>query len=196
MNAPLTKSSFSSARGFSVLELLIVVSMLSVVAGFALMQVTNARQVMARENAARQFAAFLEKARVDSLRRNPRSSAQMAQVSLVGDATSYTVAIDTNGDNVLDPPRVIRLPAGSGLQFNGPLPRTIYFNWRGRTVDAAGNIAVPNFVTISAGPSNLSRIELTTAGQSSLDNPPTAAPVANSSPPAPDFRKDTQVPVP
>jgi prepilin-type N-terminal cleavage/methylation domain-containing protein len=194
MDAPLTNSRFANARGFSVLELLIVVSMISVLAGFALIKVTSARQVMARENAARQFAAFLEKARVDSLRRHPMTSAQMAQVSLVDDATSYTVAIDADGDNLLDPPRVIWLPADSGLQFNGPLPRTIYFNWRGRTVDAAGAIAVPNFVTISTSPSNSSKIELTTAGQSSLHDPPAATPVANSAAPAPDFRPDTQVP--
>jgi prepilin-type N-terminal cleavage/methylation domain-containing protein len=193
MDAPLTNSRFASTRGFSVLELLIVVSMISVLAGFALMQVAGARRVMARENAARQFAAFLEQARVDSLRRHPMSSGQMGQISLVN-STFYTVAIDADGDNILDPPRVISLPADSGLQFNGPLPRTIYFNWRGRTVDAAGAIAVPNFVTISSSPSNLSKIELTTAGQSSLHDPPVAAPVANSAAPAPDFRSDTQVP--
>src|SRR6185436_19265832 len=57
-------------KGFTVFELLIVLSIISVLSGFALMQITRARQAMVRENAARQFAGYLEKARIDSLRRH------------------------------------------------------------------------------------------------------------------------------
>jgi prepilin-type N-terminal cleavage/methylation domain-containing protein len=84
-------------RGFTVIELLIVVSILSVVSGFALMQITRARQVMTRENAARQLGSYLEKARVDSLRRHPAASAQMAQVTLIN-ATFYSVTVDADGN--------------------------------------------------------------------------------------------------
>ena len=179
--------------GFSILELLIVVVMISVVMGFALLQITSARQDMVRENAAREFAGFLEKARIDSLRRHATSTAQMAQVSLVN-RTFYTVAIDTNGDGTLDAPRVISLPVNSDLEFNNPLPRTIYFNWRGRTVDASGNIASPAFVTISSRPSKSSRIDLSTAGQSALQGLPATGSVSNSTAPAPNFRPNTRIP--
>jgi prepilin-type N-terminal cleavage/methylation domain-containing protein len=183
----------NNTRGFSVIELLIVVSILSVVSGFALMQITRARQVMTRENAARQLGSYLEKARVDSLRRHPAASAQMAQVTIIN-ATFYSVTIDTDGDGTLDAPKVMSLPADSALQFNTPYPRTIYFNWRGRTVDAAGNVATPSFITISTTAGPPSRIDLTTAGQPTLEGPAASSPVTSSSPPAPNFRPKTQIP--
>lgn len=175
-------------NGFTVFELLIVLSIISVISGFALMQITRARQVMIRENAARQFAGYLEKARIDSLRRHATTSAEMAQVSIIN-ATFYTVTIDANGDRALDTPTVVSL-APDGLQLNGPFPRTIYFNWRGRTVDAAGNVALPSFVTISN--TLTSRIDLTTEGQPSLSGAPVGSAVNNSAAPSPSLRPVTQ----
>jgi prepilin-type N-terminal cleavage/methylation domain-containing protein len=175
-------------NGFTVFELLIVLSIISVISGFALMQITRARQVMVRENAARQFAGYLEKARIDSLRRHAMTSAEMAQVSIIN-ATFYTVTIDANGDRALDTPIVVSL-APDGLQLNGPFPRTIYFNWRGRTVDAAGNVALPSFVTISN--TLTSRIDLTTEGQPSLSGAPVGSAVNNSAAPSPSLRPVTQ----
>jgi prepilin-type N-terminal cleavage/methylation domain-containing protein len=175
-------------NGFTVIELLIVLTIISVLSGFALMQITRARQAMIRENAARQFAGYLEKARLDSLRRHPTTSGQMAQVSIIN-ATFYTVTIDANGDAALDAPTVVSL-VPEGLQLNGPFPRTIYFNWRGRTVDAGGNVASPSFVTISN--TLTSRIDLTTEGQPSLAGAPVGSAVNNSAAPTPNFRPVTQ----
>ncbi len=185
-------SANNNNRGFTVIELLIVVSILSVVSGFALMQVTRARQLMTRENAARELGSYLEKARVDSLRRHPTAAAQMAQVTVIN-STFYSVAMDADGNGALDAPKVLSLPAGTALQFNTPYPRTIYFNWRGRTVDAAGNVATPAFITISNSYGS-SRIDLTTAGQPTLEGPAASSPVVNSAAPAPNFRPKTQIP--
>ena len=194
MKAPLTRKGSRNAAGFSVFELLIVVAMISVLTGFALLQITRARQVMTRANAARQLSAFLEKARVDSVRRRPTTNTQMAQVSLL-DATSYSVRIDLNGDGTLDAAQVIRLPADANLQFDLPYPRTIYFNWRGRTVDAAGNIANPSYIDILSSPNyGSTRIDLTSAGQPTFDGPPPSSAVINSAAPTPSFRNNTQVP--
>ncbi|MBA2702380.1 MAG: prepilin-type N-terminal cleavage/methylation domain-containing protein [Blastocatellia bacterium] len=104
MKAPLTIKRSDGSAGFSVIELLIVMSIISVVSGFAFMQITRAHQVMVRENAARELASNLEKARVDSLRRHPTASAQMAQVVLIN-ATFYSVA-DADGNGALDAPKV------------------------------------------------------------------------------------------
>jgi hypothetical protein len=116
----------------------------------------------------------------------------MAQVTVIN-ATFYSVAMDADGNGTLDAPKVLSLPAGTALQFNTPYPRTIYFNWRGRTVDAAGNVASPPFVTISNSYGS-SRIDLTTAGQTTLEGPATSSPVTNSAAPAPNFRPKTQIP--
>jgi hypothetical protein len=104
------------------------------------------------------------------------------------------VTVDADGNGTLDAPKVFSLPANSGLQFNTPFPRTIYFNWRGRTVDAAGNDALPNFITISTASGTPTRLDLTTAGQTTLGGPAASSPVANSTPPAPNFRPKTQIP--
>lgn len=178
--------------GFSLLELLIVVAMVGILVGFALIQIVRANQQMKRANAAQQFAAYLEKARLDSLRRHPTATTQMAQVSIIN-AGFYSVTIDSTGDGALDAPQVISLPANSDFQFNGPFPRTIYFNWRGRTVDAAGAPSTPPFVTISSATYGQSRIDLTAAGQPSLEGAPTSDPVVNSVAPAPNYRPTTQV---
>jgi len=192
MIAPPSDNRFADARGVSLVELLIVVAMVSVLVGFALMQVAEARQDLARENAAVQLAAYLEKARLDSVRRHPTTAAQMAQVSILN-ASFYSVTIDGNWDGALDAPRVVSMPAGSNLQFNTPYPRTIYFNWRGRTVDAAGNSATPDFVSLTHS-YGTSRIDLTPAGQPSLAGAPVSSPVVNSTAPAPSLRTTTQVP--
>lgn len=193
MSPKLFQHNLNDRRGFSVLELLIVVAMVGIVAGFALIQIVRANDQMNRANAAQQFASYLEKARLDSLRRHPTTPAQMAQVSIIN-AGFYSVTIDSTGDGTLEAPLVISLPANSGFQFNGPFPRTIYFNWRGRTVDAAGAAANPSFVTITSANGEQSRIDLTAAGQPSLEGPPVSNPVVNSAAPAPGYRTDTQIP--
>lgn len=194
MNAPLTNKTPGNDAGFTVIELLIVITMITVVTGFVVMQVVRARQLMIRENAAQQFMGFLEKARVDSVRRRPDAAAQMAQVTILN-ASFYSVTIDSTGDGTLDPPQVINLPIDSNLQFQLPYPRTIYFNWRGRTVDAAGNLADPSYVRISSTVGyGSTQIDLTSSGQPSLDGPPPSTAVVNSNAPAPNFREDTQVP--
>ena len=189
---PETTEVSTQQNGFTVIELLIVVTIVSVICGFALMQITRARQAMIRENAARQLAGYLEKARVDSVRRHATASTQMAQVTILN-ATFYSVTFDADGNGSLDAPKVMSLPGSPALQFNTPYPRTIYFNWRGRTVDSAGAVASPPFVTIS-NTYGSSRIDLTTAGQPTLQGPPISSPVTNSAAPVPNFRPNTQIP--
>ena len=191
--APLTPKNLPNAAGFTVLELLIVVAMISVTTGFVVMQIARARRLMIRDNAAQELVAYLEKARVDSVRRRPATTAQMAQVTILN-ATFYSVATDSTGDGNLDAPQVITLPPDATLQFEAPYPRTIYFNWRGRTVDSAGNIANPSYIRISAAGYGSAQIDLTSSGQPSLDGPPPSSTVVNSNAPPPTLRDDIQVP--
>lgn len=193
MTAPLAKTNLTHNGGFSVLELLIVVTMITVLTGYAYLHIDRARQEMTRENAAHQLTGNLEKARVDSVRRRPTTVNQMASVSMIN-ATVYSVTIDQDGDGTLDAPRVFTLPSDASLQFDLPYPRTIYFNWRGRTVDNTGAIANPSFINIRSPSYGSTRIDLTSAGQPTLDGPPASDPVLNSTAPTPTFRSHTQVP--
>ena len=191
MKAPLFTRPSGNASGFSVLELLIVVVMAGVLAGFALTQISRAKQNMTRANAVRELTAYLEKARLDSVRRHATTSAQMAQVVIIN-ANFYSVALDANGDGTIDAPRVIGMPADSNLTIqNGPFPRTVMFNWRGQTVDATLNTSTPENVTIgnSYGSTTL---RITNAGQTAIDFAPVVTPVTNQDNSAPRLKDSTQ----
>ena len=194
MKAPLTQKNLSNAAGVTVLEMLIVLTMIAVISGFALMQIVRARQAMIRANAAQQFVGYLEKARLDSVRRRPLpTSTEMAQVTIVN-ATYYSVTIDADGNGTLDAPKVINLPVNTDLQFNGSFPRTIYFDWRGRTVNSTGTISLVSTITISSSAyPGATSINVSADGQAVIDTAITSNAVTNTNPaPAPTFRENTQ----
>lgn len=192
MKAPLIKKQSGNDAGFSVLELLIVGVMVSVLIGFAITQVARAKQNMTRANAVRELATYIEKARLDSVRRHATTSAQMAQVAIIN-ANFYSVTLDVNGDGTLDAPRVIGMPADSNLTIqNGTFPRTIMFNWRGRTVDTSGNSVNPESVRIGS-PYGYTTVSITNAGQTAIDLSPVATPVSNQDTSVPALRETTQV---
>jgi type II secretory pathway pseudopilin PulG len=177
--------------GFSVIDILIVVAIVGVVASFSLVQTARARKNMTRANEARKFAAYLEKCRLDSIRRRATTTAQMARVTIIN-ASSYSVLMDSDGDGVVDA-NVVNLPIDSNLTFNAPFPRTIYFNWRGRAVDINGNVTASSVVSMR-NTYGTNTVNITGAGEPSIDTTVTAAPVANSLPPTPLFRSQTTIP--
>src|SRR5437868_3364486 len=138
-NHPQKDSLRRGERGVSILEIVIVVAMISIVTSFAVMQIGAAQRAMRLTNSAREFLGWLEKARLDSLRRHAISNVEMASITINNNNT-YTVTIDQNGDGTLDPGRTITIPNTHGARFSGvTIPSTIYYNWRGRPVDSAGN---------------------------------------------------------
>lgn len=157
-------------RGVTVLEALVVLAMIMVVMVFALLRITQAQQSLRLDNEVRQFKAYLEKARVDSIRRRAQTDAQMAKVT-INSLTSYTVQIDSDGNGVLDPPRQINLKPQGGLTFAGLTPpAVIRYNWRGRTADAAGQpVSIPAF-TLKDSYSAGSTISLSGSGMALGDN--------------------------
>jgi hypothetical protein len=142
--------------------------MISIVAAFAVMRIGGAQGAMRLTNSAREFTGWLEKARLDSLRRHP-TNAEMARVTITSD-NSYSVTIDQNGDGILDPARSVTIPATHGATFTGiTIPTTIYYNWRGRPVDSAGNPLSFSFRLEDAS-GNTNPITMTGAGDVTLGN--------------------------
>src|SRR3954471_15661457 len=80
-------------RGVSIIEILIVALMIMIVAAFAVMQIGAAQRAMRLTNSAREFLGWLEKARLDSVRRHAMSNGEMASITLNNNNT-YTVIID------------------------------------------------------------------------------------------------------
>lgn len=153
-------------RGVSIVEILIVVTMIGVVSAFAVMQIAGAQRAMRLSNSAREFMSWLDKTRLDSLRRHA-AGAERASIT-ISSANTYSVSLDQNGDGTLDPARTITLPPTHGAAFAGiTLPAAIYYDWRGRAVDNTGNLLNLSFrLQDSVGNSN--PINLASTGDTSL----------------------------
>lgn len=132
------KRTIRGEDGRSILELIAVVTIVAVVAAYAVQGIDSGRRQLRVENTAREFQSYLEKARVDSLRRHAVSSAAKASVQIVN-ATSYSVSIDFSGSGSTQT-RTISLAQGSSFNTGSTvLPITISFDWRGRGSATDGN---------------------------------------------------------
>jgi Tfp pilus assembly protein FimT len=139
MNPPKKKSRLNSQAGISVTELLVVIVVIGVVSSFALANFLTAGKSVKLSGATRTLSTYLEKARVDSVRRHPVVGVNEASVN-INSATSYTVNIDFAGTGVVAA-RTITLPPGTSLQYSLPpattsidpstTPVTITYDWRG-----------------------------------------------------------------
>jgi Tfp pilus assembly protein FimT len=161
-------------RGISIVEMLIVVLMIAVVTAFAVSQIAGAQRAMRLSNSAREFTSWLEKARLDSIRRHATTPVSAGEPDLrasvtIASANSYTITIDQNGDGTLDPPRTITIPATHGAAFTGvAVPSTIYYNWRGRPVNNTGTLIELAF-TLADGSGNSNPINLKSTGDTSVE---------------------------
>jgi prepilin-type N-terminal cleavage/methylation domain-containing protein len=134
-------------RGFSVTELLLVLAMISVIVGFAVVSVVRGNRAAYSTSTAVEIAGYLQKARADSMRRNPKDLNQMAQVKIFN-RRLYSIAIDGDGDGNLDVPLVKSLPEPTGVEINGPFPKTYIFNSQGQTVDLQNTRVAPQLIVV------------------------------------------------
>lgn len=143
-------SAKQNARGFSVTDLLLVIAMVAVIAGFAVVSMVRGNRTTVRTNTAVEIANYLQKARLDSMHRNAKEINQMAQVK-VFNRRFYSIAIDGDKDGYLDVPLVMSLPEQPGVEINGPFPKTYIFDWQGQTVDLENHHVAPAPMTVSDG---------------------------------------------
>jgi Tfp pilus assembly protein FimT len=132
-------SNTRTGGGFSAIELLITATILSVVTGVGFMGVTRARASVRLSGAAREYAGYIEKARIHSIRTHADDDSEQAKIVISEDRTSYTVTMDLDGDGVMDS-RTVKLP--DGVKFE--TVETIAFDWRGRTLNTVGGVTEQN----------------------------------------------------
>jgi len=135
--------------GFSLIELLVVIGIICVLSAIAVMQLTTSNQRFIRQNAARDLKAAFERARFDSVKRRPTSTAAFAKVSLT--SSSFTLTTDTNLNGTLETAdENLRDLSGTGVVIAGSggtaLPYSVYFNQRGETVNSSGASIAPVFL--------------------------------------------------
>jgi Tfp pilus assembly protein FimT len=156
-----------SESGFTALQLVFTIAIIALVSGFAVIQLTSARQHIRLQNAARTFADNVEKARLDAIRRHGGNPSAPPTVQFASDLRSYSVTMDFNG-NGTSSTRVIPLDPSVVLLSQAPEP--IVFNWRGRTT-----LCTQSF-TLQSGSKETS-IDVSGSGDVTIDDDPGDFPV-------------------
>lgn len=153
--------------GFSAIELLITTTILGIVTGVGAMGISHARASVRLSGAAREYASYIEKARLHSIRNHADDASERASIEINEDRTSYDVTMDLDGDGVMDT-RTITLPDGVTFQT----VETVAFDWRGRTWNTAGGLTMSNAqVSITLQGSNDSvSIDITGSGDITIDS--------------------------
>jgi Tfp pilus assembly protein FimT len=125
--------------GFSTVELIAVVTALAIITAFGLIGISKARASVRLSGAARQYAAYIEKARIYSIKRHADDATQRASVAINDNKSGYSVTMDLDGDGGNDT-RSFDLPSGITFQT----AETVAFDWRGRTWHTANGITESN----------------------------------------------------
>src|SRR3989442_1348971 len=142
-----TNRSLIRSQGFTILDLLIVATVVSIVISYSLTEFVRAQTAALRHRATQELSSYLKQARSDSVRRHATDPRQMARVTILSDH-SYSVAIDANGDGVIDAPVLVNL-AEQRVVLGDSAPRAFMFDWLGRIVDAQQNVIPSAWVTVS-----------------------------------------------
>lgn len=151
--------------GFTLLQLVIVVMVIGVIGGMAVFGIVQARNRIRLTNSARLLASYLEKARVDSVRRHATATDEMAGLTILSQ-TSYSVRYDMDGNGTLET-RDINLDNGITIVNN---PVTTRFDWRGRFVTDDPNTTKVSY-TLQYGTSSDQRtVDVTRSGDVTIDS--------------------------
>lgn len=125
----------SGQNGIGTAELLIVVAIIGVATAFAAISFTTTRASVRVQNSVRQLASYMEKARIDAVRRHDTASVKFTS------PTTYRVRMDFNNSGS---------PTERSFSFepnvsiaSSELPEVV-FNWRGRTL-TSGTSCVTTF---------------------------------------------------
>src|SRR5258705_9237558 len=145
-------------RGASIVELIIVVTIIGVMSAFALIQVQSARSSMRVQNSVRQLSSYMEKARVDAVRRHDEASVTFTS------PTTYDVKMDFNNSGHAVT-RTFSFQDGVKVA-SSDLPN-VTFNWRGRTV-SSGASCVTTF-SVAEGNKGLS-VDVSGSGDVTVEN--------------------------
>jgi len=120
-------------RGFSILQLAIVVVIIGIFSTFSLITMTRAKANLRLQNSVRQLASYLEKTRLDAIKRHGSSSL------VFPDTTHYVVTMDF-GSGVT----TRTIPFDPDISIGSSELPSVSFNWRGRTQACTIRFTVQN----------------------------------------------------
>src|SRR5688572_29048736 len=138
----MTSRSYESQNGYSMIEILVVISVVIVIAAIAVLALGSSPQKIDRQNIAKEFKVALERARYDSVRRRASVCSDMARIEITS-ATAFNIVTDVNQNGLLsgDETRTVNFGSRSRVRIvDDPLPVfpiIIRFDRRGHTSSGA-----------------------------------------------------------
>jgi|SRR5215213_354065 len=146
-------------RGVGMVELVIVLAIAGIISTIALLQIRSSRAALRVQNSVRQLASYMEKARVDAVRRHGTSI-----VSFTNTRT-YSVNMDFNNSGTAST-RTFTFQDDVRLA-SSELPN-VTFNWRGRTL-TSGSSCVTTFAVSDTMDHGLS-VDVSGSGDVTVEN--------------------------
>ena len=146
-------------RGVGIVELVIVLALIGIVSAFALVQVRSSRSALRVQNSVRQLASYMEKARIDAVRRHGTSSVTFSNTK------TYSVTMDFNGSGT---PTTRTFTFLDNVQLASSELPNVTFNWRGRTL-TAGADCVTTFAVSDTMDHGLS-VDVSGSGDVTVEN--------------------------
>lgn len=146
-------------HGIGMVELVIVLAIVGIVSTVAVLQIQSARYALRVQNSVRQLASYMEKARVDAVRRHDSSRVKFTNTR------TYEVTMDFNNTGSSST-RTFTFQDDVRLA-SSELP-DITFNWRGRTL-TAGASCVTTFAVSDTMSHGLS-VDVSGSGDVTVEN--------------------------
>src|ERR1041385_4209019 len=158
MDRPLT-GKLSRQQGAGMVELVIVVAIAAIISAFGLLQIRSSRSALRVQNSVRQLASYMEKARIDAVRRHNTSTV------VFSNTRTYSVTMDFNNSGSTTT-RTFTFQQGVQIA-SSDLPN-VTFNWRGRTL-TAGSACVTTFAVNDTMDHGLS-VDVSGSGDVTVEN--------------------------
>jgi prepilin-type N-terminal cleavage/methylation domain-containing protein len=178
----------NSQNGYSIIELLIVLVVLSITVTLALSYFKDSKTSFRRQNFARELKVSLERARSDSIKRRAIDDTSMAFVKITS-STSFILSTDLNQNQTLETSEnKLSNLAGSSVKIVGSnliFPITVRFDRRGfmTAINGAANEITPSFTVCenctasTADLTNSNIISISPTGTVSMSDGGESAPV-------------------
>ena len=148
-------------RGFGLPQLLIAFAIIGAITVIALINLKSARASLRAQNSVRQLASYLEKARIDAVRRHTTTTVVFTS------PTTYKVNMDFNNTgSAVD--RTFSFESGVQVANNAELP-SVTFNWRGRTITPGTN-CVTTFSVTNSNPNDGLNVDISGSGDVTVEN--------------------------
>lgn len=149
----------SRQQGAGMVELVIVLAVAAIISAFGVLQIRSSRSALRVQNSVRQLASYMEKARIDAVRRHGTSTVTFS------DTRTYSVTMDfTNSGSTTT--RTFTFLDNVSIA-SADLPN-VTFNWRGRTL-TSGSSCVTTFAVTDTMAHGLS-VDVSGSGDVTVEN--------------------------